>query len=126
MVEIRLHMRPDDPVKGQHVYGSDPLNTHGTRAKVGTDFVATPYPMRGPDQTIGADGRVRPSIPLPVCWASSPNPLSFLTGTPVPAPIPPSACIPVPVPWSDLIVARVYACVVGQGGGMHGQETETQ
>ena len=40
--------------------------------------------------------------------------------------IPPSACIPVPASWSDLIVARVYACVVGQGGGMDGQETETE
>lgn len=58
--------------------------------------------------------------------ASSPNSLFCLTGTPLPTPVPPSACIPVPAPWSDLIVAQVYACVVGQGGGMDGQETETQ
>lgn len=54
------------------------------------------------------------------------NRLIYLAGTPSPAPIPPSACIPVPAQWSDLIVARVYACVVRQGGGMDGQETETQ
>ena len=54
------------------------------------------------------------------------NPLIKLSGTPFPAPVPPSACIPVPAPWSDLIVARVYACVVGQGGGMDGQTTETE
>ena len=54
------------------------------------------------------------------------NPLIKLSGTPFPAPVPPSACIPIPAPWSDLIVARVYACVVRQGGGMDGQETETE
>lgn len=43
---------------------------------------------------------------------------SSVPGTATPAPIPPSACIPVPAPWSDLIVARVYACVAGLGGGI--------
>lgn len=52
--------------------------------------------------------------------------LAVISGIPRPAPVPPSACIPVPPSWSDLIVARVYACVVGQGGGMDGQETETE
>lgn len=58
--------------------------------------------------------------------APSRNPLIKLSGTPFPAPVPPSACIPVPASWSDLIVARVYACVVGQGGRVHGQAAETE
>ena len=55
-----------------------------------------------------------------------PIPLISLSGTPLPTPIPPSACIPVHASLSDLIVARVYACVVWQGGGMDGQETEIE
>lgn len=58
--------------------------------------------------------------------APSRNPLKKLSGAPRLTLIPPSAFIPVPALWSDLIVARVYACVVGQGGGMDGQTTETQ
>lgn len=50
----------------------------------------------------------------------------YLSGMALPTPVPPSACIPAAAPWSDLIVARVYACVVGQGGVMDGQETETE
>lgn len=50
-----------------------------------------------------------------------PNSLFFLTGAPLPAPIPPSVYIPVPAPWSDLIVARIYVCVFGKGGEMDSQ-----
>ena len=59
-------------------------------------------------------------------WLPWHNLLICLPGIPLPGSIPPSACIPVPAPWSDLIVARVYACVIGQGGGIDGQATETE
>lgn len=75
---------------------------------------------------MGTDGDVPPSAPYLARWASSPNALFFLSGIAPRRSIPPFAYIPVPAPWSDLIVARVYACVTGLGGGMHGQETETQ
>ena len=54
------------------------------------------------------------------------NPLFFQSGIASVPSIPPSACIPVLGPWSDLIVARVYACVVRDGGAMHGQTAETE
>lgn len=78
-------------------------------------------------KTSNADGSAT-LIPLelPTALGSPPNPLISLCGIPLSTSIPPSACIPVPAPLSDLIVARVYACVVWQGGGMDGQETETE
>lgn len=48
------------------------------------------------------------------------------TGRTHSAQIPPSARIRAPAQWSDLIVARVYACAVRQGGGLDGHETENQ
>ena len=62
---------------------------------------------------MGTDGGVPPYAPYLARWASSPNPLFFLSGIAPRRSIPPFACIPVPTSWSDLIVARVYACVVG-------------
>ena len=86
----------------------------------------SPSPCAGMNKTaIGADRSFRTHDGAHR-WALQRNPSICLSGTPVSAPIPPSACIPVPALWSDLIVARVYACVVGQGGRMDGQETETQ
>lgn len=56
----------------------------------------------------------------------APDYLIFRVGIAFPATVPPSACIPPPAPWSDLMVARVYACVVGQGGGTDAQTAETE
>lgn len=59
-------------------------------------------------------------------WAHPLNPLILMSGIALAASIPPSACIPAPAPCCDLITARVYACVVGQGGQTHGQQTEAE
>lgn len=54
------------------------------------------------------------------------NPLIFLAGIAQPISIPVSACIPPLRLCSDLITARVYACIGRQGVRTHGQPTETE
>jgi hypothetical protein len=54
------------------------------------------------------------------------NPLKSFSEIAHPTSIPVSACIPPRRLCSDLITARVYACVVGQGGGMDGQPIEIE
>ena len=65
-------------------------------------------------------------FPTPCAGQSHLTPCFSFLGIVTRPSIPPSACIPVLGPWSDLIVARVYACVVRDGGAMHGQTAETE